>query len=57
MLNVHKETHQDFLSVNELHGSRSFIGLFSNLVTGTWTLVEYDKDKACVIGVGRRETT
>ena len=57
MFKTHQETYPEFVSVNELHGSKTHIAIFSNPSTGNWTLVEFDDEKACVIGFGKRSVS
>jgi hypothetical protein len=45
-----------FDSINNLTG-KSRISLFVNSKTGTWTLVEYDNDNACILGAGQSRST
>jgi hypothetical protein len=45
-----------FDSINNLTG-KSRIALFVNSKTGTWTLVEYDNDNACILGAGQSRST
>jgi hypothetical protein len=45
-----------FNGVNVLTG-KSVVTLFVNYKTGTWTLVEYDQDYACVLAAGKNSST
>ena len=45
-----------FDSVNNITG-KSRISLFINHRTGTWTLIEYDNDNACILGAGQSRST
>jgi hypothetical protein len=40
-------------SLNEMLEGRTTIGLFKNQKTGSWTLVEFDQDIACVLATGQ----
>lgn len=45
-----------FTGVNNITG-KSIITLFINAQTGTWTLIEYDKEHACILGAGVNRST
>lgn len=45
-----------FDSVNNITG-KSRMALFINHRTGTWTLIEYDNDNACILGAGQSRST
>jgi len=42
-----------FVSMNNLNLSSTKIALFSNDETGTWTLIEFGTDFACILGAGK----
>jgi hypothetical protein len=46
-----------FDGVNKLTEDKSKIALFVNSQTGTWTLIEYDTNNACVLGAGQSSST
>ena len=46
-----------FDGVNNLTDGKSRITLFVNSQTGSWTLIEYDTNNACVLGAGQSSST
>ena len=44
-----------FVSTNQLNISSTKIALFSNDETGTWTLIEFGNEFACILGAGKND--
>jgi hypothetical protein len=45
-----------FTGVNNITG-KSVVTLFINSRTGTWTMIEYDKEHACILAAGVNKST